>query len=135
MTDKITEYLQEQKRLAEAATPGPWARTHEGFNHRFSPFNYGLATCGGCGQEARCSCGYPRFDGSEHDQATVDFIAAARESVPKLIAALGAVAVLPEKQTRPNDASHVLSQIAGYNNALREVRTVLDAALGGDSDE
>ncbi|MBK0420460.1 hypothetical protein JD276_15655 [Leucobacter sp. CSA1] len=76
MTSKITAYLAEQKRLAEAATGGPWCVLDEGDR------GVAVATSGPDGNYV-----------AEGPLTATDaeFIAAARESVPRLVAALEAV--------------------------------------------
>lgn len=127
MTTNTAEFLQEQKRLAEAATEGPWfqgrdERAYENAREVYSKRE-------------------PEESGS-HDIATftwsdadAEFIAAARSSVPKLIAAVEAVMALRDLVSRPGDAPHVLSTIAGYNRALTVVRAAIEAALIGGEGE
>lgn len=94
MLDALTDWLDSAQRLCEAASPGPWAATHEAFNSPHSPFNVGLATCAGCGEEARCSCGWALsddVDGFNHDML---FMARARGLLPAAVKAIRAVVSL-----------------------------------------
>lgn len=142
----ITEYLAEQKRLAEAATEGPWAfAAAPAEDSEETPAEYleGALTGDGPlfvvwvpateGEPGGYRLTAATGDGP-HASMDAEFIAAARESVPRLVAALEAVTAIRDLASRPGDAPHVLSSIAGYNRALTVVRASIEAALGGEGD-
>lgn len=107
MTTNITEFLAEQKRLAKDA-------------------------------EADSTSLYAHSSGEwtvKSSKRTIIAMDALVESVPKLIAAVEAVMAVRDLVSRPGDAPHVLSTIAGYNRAMTVVRATIEAALGGEGDE
>ncbi len=82
MSDRAAEFLAEQKRLTEAATEGPWESDKAVFEYDHKPTPYVAPEFGN-----RNIC-QVYSDAGDADAA---FIAAARSSVPKLIAAVEAV--------------------------------------------
>lgn len=80
----ITEFLAEQKRLAEAATAGPWrhSRLFDGVEYEDGSSSYR----GGIYPNPYGSG--PVFLTQSIDKRDLEFIAAARSSVPRMIAAL-----------------------------------------------
>lgn len=121
----ISEYLTEQKRLAEAATPGKWERSMS----RAIESDLGDGSWAIVVDQMNDGIG-----AGVVEPADAEFIAAARSSVPKLISALEAVMAVRDLVSRPGDAPHVLSTIAGYNRALTVVRAGIEAALGGEGE-
>lgn len=121
MTNSSSEFLAEQKRLAEAATEGPWhVDDYGGVSEALGP----VIDTEGCGM------GNP---------ADADFIAAARNGYPKLIAALEAVEVLIAKH-RSIEQHNEQVPIHDIGALIREPSSaeylaVIEAALGGDDDE
>lgn len=123
----IHEYLAEQKRLAEAADEGPW------FHHEtVHADNY--VTAGGGILTGTHVCG------PTYEKANAEFIAAARESVPRMIAALEAVVRMHFPYRGPGDRDTCGSEICSNLSWGPEpwpcptIRSV-EAALGGDGDE
>ena len=124
MTSSTTEFLQEQKRLAEAATPGPW---HE------DRFTNGLIT----------ACG--RVDAHGDQLAVADsvymlsdreFIAAARSSVPKLIAAVEAVMAQADALDEMAESPVGIGEVgSALRLAARSIRNAVNGALGDGGDE
>jgi len=120
----ITEYLAEQKRLAGAATEGPWA-----WHSRQTVDGDSWAV----------------FDGKDHVVTDnrdgwvpdAEFIAAARESVPRMIAALEAVAALhrPEKTLPPLGDKRLCAQETCEGFWPCPTIRAVEAALGGGGGE
>lgn len=127
----IAEYLAEQKRLAEAATEGPWEvdQTEPGIwcQERIVIGNY----------TALDMFESPAWeDGTPEDLA---FIAAARESVPRLVAALEAVRhhatqLRDETRSRFSQTGGSPARDLGYADACDDVLTLIEDALGGESE-
>ena len=134
----ISEYLTEQKRLAEAATEGPWKRDwYAGVKDPKSR----LMTA----YEGRNHC-----LGEYLTEEDATFIAAARSSVPKLIAAVEAVMAVHERvETQsqypmPPNWKPMKLEVCGHckrpgaGDALHPwpcptIRAI-EAALGGEGD-
>lgn len=143
----ISEYLAEQKRLAEAATEGPWAfaaAPAEGSEETPIEYLHGALT----GDGPLFVVWVPKTEGDPggyrltaatgdgpHASMDAEFIAAARESVPRLVAALEAVAEMhAEREWRPLDGTYIGG---GSCKSCRQpwpcptIRAV-EAALGGE---
>lgn len=132
------EFLQEQKRLAEAATDGPWASTygaHEPSRVWASDDDAEpLAVLGGYVEQS-------------DSQADAEFIAAARTSAPKLIAAVEAVmAVHRPVDVEPSETvCHGCSTLRGTGENARyfpyeewpcpTIRAIEAELIGGECDE
>lgn len=134
--NNTNEFLAEQKRLTEAATGGMWEACD--MNEGMSPPRplWGVVNEAYYNPPAEDDeeAGYVEVEIHVGDKADAEFIAAARPSVPKLIAAVEAVMAVRDLVSRPGDAPHVLSTIAGYNRAMTVVRASIEAALGGGGD-
>lgn len=126
MSDRTAEILAEQKRLAEAATEG-WrvfitSQSEDGRGVENDDDEMVFWEAGGGITVAR-----------PHD---AEFIAAARTSVPRMIAALEAVMALydalpkwAEPDNLPADEHDV-----GYHDGLAAAIRAIEAALGGEGD-
>ncbi|PRI11901.1 hypothetical protein [Leucobacter massiliensis] len=112
----ITEYLAEQKRLAGAATEGPWAfaaAPAEGSDETAAEYLEGALTGDGplfvvWVPETQGDPGGYRLTAATgdgpHASMDAEFIAAARESVPRMVAALEAVTALHQPvEIEPSD--------------------------------
>lgn len=133
----ITEYLAEQKRLAEAATEGPWAPwlDQDGQAHMNGMLMVGNAA-------AVIPDGETWIEGVDvnpiaHTYTPEDraFIAAARSSVPRMIAALEAVTALHRRVSAPWPHSGG-TFVCRADNGLWPCPTIraVEAALGGEGD-
>ena len=124
----ITEYLAEQKRLAEAATEGQWEadQTEPGIwcPKRIVIGNYTAADM----------FESPAWeDGTPEDLA---FIAAARESVPRLVAALEAVreVLAPHVEYQLRRAAKLGRRASDCVCEQCRAWAAIEAALGGESE-
>lgn len=126
MTTSTTEFLQEQKRLAEAATPGPWTwAAHTAVDVEawavFDARDWAVA------------------DNGDGFKADAEFIAAARTTVPKLIAAVEAVeealALGDElEKTAPEYIDPTARRLQIANRVLNLIESGIEAALGGEGE-
>lgn len=118
MSDRTAEFLAEQKRLTEAATPGPWTwAAHTTVDVEawavFDPRDWAVA------------------DNGDGFKADAEFIAAARSSVPKLIAAVEAA--LSEHWSEPYAQGP--DYCAGCEHRWPcDTYRAIEAALGGEGD-
>lgn len=126
-----TDYLAEQKRLTEAATPGPWeARLLDGVDYEDGSSSYRGAVI------PRGFPGIPIISTLSVDRSDAAFVAASRESAPRMIAALEAVIEMHPK-TLGGDQ---IGDLADYCPACLSywpcptIRAI-ESALGGESDE
>lgn len=114
----ITEFLAEQKRLAEAATPGPW---------RLGSFGHGPNAIVRDAEGLATVQDVWVCDADAGAPENAAFIAAARTSVPRMIAALEAVmGVFPgaDDPCPPRTCTHVDCEVI---NAIR-------VELGGEGE-
>lgn len=121
----ITELLQEQKRLTEAATEGwhtfetSWDRNALGVENDADELVFWEAGGG-------ITVAYP------HD---AEFIAAARSSVPKLLAAVEAVMAVLSSEEAWLDHQEELGQGKQRRAiGIGRVRAAVEAALGGEGE-
>ncbi len=113
----ITEFLAEQKRLTAGATTGPWAH-HETVHAD----NY--VTAGGGILSGTHVCG------PTYERANAAFIAAARSSVPRMIAALEAVMALhPNTSGECHTCSNEWGPLAWPCPTIRAIEAAL---IGGE---
>lgn len=128
MTD-VTEYLAEQKRLAKAASEGPWGSgiARFGYDAKETPY---VAPEVGSNVVAQCYA-------TPSAKADAEFIAAARESVPRMIAALEAVLDECQSAVRAQEAPLSPRMHGGdpfpARIAAGDVIRAIEAALGGES--
>lgn len=134
---EVEKYLQEQKRLAEAAERGPWEARHRRSLDWLSETQgddthqpgSGVAVTGAA--DVHISSLWPNRNAS----ANAEFVAAARSSVPKLIAALEAVLALLSSEEAFLDHQEEMVQGAQRRAiGIGRVRAAIEAALGGESD-
>lgn len=129
MSDRAAEFLAEQKRLAEAATEGwhifetSWDRNALGVENDADEMVFWEVGGG-------ITVAYP------HD---AEFIAAARSSVPKLIAAVEAVeealALGDElEKTAPEYIDPTARRLQIANRVLNLIESGIEAALGGEGE-
>lgn len=126
----IKEFLAEQERLAEAATPGPWETDD---NQPFSRDLQGIFAT-----DERRYVLKVEFDEQPENPSDAEFIAAARSSVPRMLMALKAVmrvADMWEKAAAVHGPDDTVFLIDSYNAHIETIRGAIEAALGGEGDE
>lgn len=123
----VTEFLAEQKRLAEAATEGPWEVDQS------EPGIWGPQHIVIGNYTASDMFESPAWENGKPEDLA--FIAAARESVPRMIAALEAVTDVHRRVSAPWPHSGG-TFVCRADNGLWPCPTIraIEAALGGESD-
>lgn len=123
----ITEYLAEQKRLAEAATEGPWDSYRP--NAAYRVYELCSTTPQGLNDTLAEVYGHNASDDSE-------FIVAARESVPRLVAALEAVVALHSREVIAIHEGYGEEAVCSPCLSHWPCPTIraIEAALGGETD-
>ena len=118
MTTNLTEFLAEQKRLTEAATKGPW---------EYSPTILGLPNTTILAPASGEHVSYVAL--AHAAEQTAAFIAAARSSAPRMIAALEAVLEVADAYDQQPDVMEPCGA------AAQSIRFAIEDALKGESDD